>query len=327
MCGAIVKTCSIYYTKASQDGRRWTTSTDHLRPANDLPMRTTTLAVLSLVALLCTGSVSHAADEAALTLMSFNIRYGTANDGDDRWEHRDHLVERVIAGRAADVVGLQEALAFQIDEIVTAVDGYGVVGVGRDDGANRGEQAAILYRTDRFAVAESGTFWLSDTPGVVGSKSWGNGITRVCTWVRLIERSTGRGVYVFNAHLDHQSQPSRERSAELITERIKARAFDDPAVLMGDFNAGESNAAIRTVVAEGGAGLVDSYRVAHPDESTVGTFNGFRGTDDGDKIDYVFVPADAKVIDAEIDRTNDDGRYPSDHFPVWATVVLPGWGG
>jgi endonuclease/exonuclease/phosphatase family metal-dependent hydrolase len=257
--------------------------------------------------------------------MSFNIRYGTANDGDNHWSLRRGQLFDLLRERDADLVGLQEALATQIDEIETAVPGYAAIGVGRDDAARAGEFTAILYRASRFRVADAGTFWFSDTPEVPASKSWGNTITRICTWARFIDRS-GRGFYLFNLHLDHQSQPSRERSVGLLRQRIAARAFPgDPVIVTGDFNAGEANAAIKALAArgDGTAPFVDTYRVLHPDETIVGTFTGFRfGETGGEKIDYVLVPPGTEVMSAEIVRASRNERYPSDHFPVSATIRL-----
>ena len=232
--------------------------------------------------------------------MSFNIRYGTAKDGDNHWSARREMLFDLIRERDADLVGLQEALAFQIDEILAAVPGYAVVGVGRDDGGRAGELSAILFKVGRFRVADAGTFWFSDTPEVPASKSWGNNITRICTWARLIDRD-GRGFYHFNLHLDHESQPSRERSTALLRQRIEARAFPaDPVVVTGDFNVGERNAALTALVSKGNstAPFVDTYRVLHPDETVVGTFTGFKmGNTEGDKIDYVLVQPGAEVIE------------------------------
>ena len=123
-----------------------------------------------------------AKESITLNIMSFNIRYGTANDGDDSWPNRDHLVFDVLKNHAPDIVGLQEALKFQIDEILENVPGYAMVGVGRDDGDTLGEYSAILYNPARFELKESGTFWLSETPDIIASTSWGNKITRICTW-------------------------------------------------------------------------------------------------------------------------------------------------
>ncbi len=177
--------------------------------------------------------------------MTFNIRYGTADDGDNSWPLRSAMVWQLIQNHAPDVVGLQEALRFQLDEIRTRVPGYAELGVGRDDGRSGGEYSAILYRSRRFAVADQGTFWFSETPDAPGSTSWGNRITRICTWARLVERETGTHLYVYNLHLDHESQPSRERSVELLAARINARRPRDPVIVMGDFNAGEDNPAVR----------------------------------------------------------------------------------
>jgi endonuclease/exonuclease/phosphatase family metal-dependent hydrolase len=252
-----------------------------------------------------------------LTVMSFNIRYGTAKDGDNEWSRRKTMLFDLVREQDADIIGLQEALDFQIDEIVAAVPSYATVGVGRDDGRARGEFSAILFRQSRFRVAEAGTFWFSDTPAVPGSKHWGNNITRICTWARLIDRD-GRGFYAYNVHLDHQSQPSRERSTVLLRERIDARAVaTDPVVVTGDFNVGEKNPALATLRGP----FVDTFRVTHSQEKSVGTFSGFKfGNTEGEKIDYILVQPGTEVMQADIVRFSRDQRYPSDHFPVVARV-------
>ena len=261
-----------------------------------------------------------------LSVMSFNIRYGTANDGEDRWALRRTFLFDVVREANADLVGLQEALDAQVNELLVALPHYGVVGVGRDDGRTRGEYAAILYRRDRFRVSDAGTFWFSDTPEVVASRSWGNTITRICTWARFVDRD-GRAFWHYNVHLDHQSQPSRERSTVLLVERILARRLPaEPAIVTGDFNAGEANPAVTTMTAPRGGGaplFIDTFRARFPDERTAGTFTAFKfGDTGGDKIDYVLVPPGTEVLDAAIVRTSRSERYPSDHFPVTARIVL-----
>lgn len=283
------------------------------------------LAILGIAAVVAVGDLAAQAPAQPLTVMSFNIRYGTANDADNRWTNRRDLLFEVLRTEDADLIGVQEALAFQIDEILEAMPSYAAVGVGRNDGRRAGEFAAILYRRDRLTVADAGTFWLSDTPDVVASTSWGNSITRICTWARLIDRD-GRAFWLYNLHLDHQSQPSRERSTALLLERIDARVRrDEPVIVTGDFNAGEDNPAATqlTRAAEGGAAprFLDTFRVLHPDVTDVGTFTAFEfGRTSGDKIDYVFVEPGIEVLDARIVRTARDDRYPSDHFPVVARI-------
>jgi len=297
---------------------------------------------LSLVALLLLGPVQHAgaqttkpesqpaaappvAPREPMTVMTFNIRYGTAKDGENEWSARREMLFDVVRSTNPDLLGLQEALDFQIDEIIAAAPAYAVVGVGRDDGAEKGEYSAILFRKDRFHVAEAGTFWFSDTPSVIASKSWGNQITRICTWARLIDRD-GRGFYHFNLHLDHQSQPSRERSTVLLRGRIDTRAFPDPVIVTGDFNVGEANPALATLTVPGGSGapaFLDTFRVLHADVKDAGTFSGFKfGTGGPDKIDYVLVQPGTEVMSSEIVRYSRNNRYPSDHFPVTARVRL-----
>jgi endonuclease/exonuclease/phosphatase family metal-dependent hydrolase len=258
------------------------------------------------------------APAAPLTVMSFNIRYGTANDGDNHWLKRREQLFALLRQQQADVIGLQEALHGQIEEILRAVPGYAYVGVGRSDGRQAGEYAAIVYRAARLQARRSDTFWFSDTPGVVKSTSWGNQIERICTWAFFEDRE-GPAFYAYNVHLDHISQPSRERSVALLLERVRARDPKAPAVVTGDFNAGEANPAARAMLSV----FQDSFRILHPDAREAGTFNGFKyGQTGGDKIDFVFVEPGTEVLAAEIVRASTDGRYPSDHFPVTAQIRL-----
>ncbi len=278
-----------------------------------------------------------------LRVMTFNIRYGTANDGDNHWKHRRDLVIEVLRQRRPDVVGLQEALRFQMDAIRAALPEYGEVGVGRDDGKARGEYSAILYLKERLRPEQQGTFWLSDTPETPGSKSWGNDIPRICTWARFADRQ-GQPFYHYNTHLDHISQPSREKSAELIARHIAHREHpEDPVLLTGDFNAGEDNPAIRLLreradlsahdrsvdsasVASASqparSHCLDTFRTLHPDAKQTGSFGAWKGRTDGPKIDYVFAPPEAKVLHAVICHDREGERYPSDHFPVVARVRM-----
>jgi endonuclease/exonuclease/phosphatase family metal-dependent hydrolase len=285
----------------------------------------TTLAALILGGALAGTAGAQAPTPPAaepITVMTFNIRYGTAADGDDAWSRRRAMLFALLRAENPDLVGLQEALRFQIDEILAAVPGYAVVGVARDDGKAAGEASPILFRTARFHVAESGTFWFSDTPEIPGSKTWGNRITRVSSWARFIDRD-GSACWHYNLHLDHESQPSREKSTGLLRQRIEARRFpSEPVVVTGDFNVGEGNAALVTLVGTTGT-FVDTFRVLHPGEREVGTFTAFKpGATTGDKIDYILVQPATRVLAATIIRTSQGGHYPSDHFPVSARIAF-----
>jgi endonuclease/exonuclease/phosphatase family metal-dependent hydrolase len=285
--------------------------------------------VLGLLTSLAPTPRPVAPDPLSLTLLTFNIRYGTANDGPDTWPHRREMVAEVIAGRPYDAVCLQEALRSQLDDLASAPGlaeaDFAEVGVGREDGRTGGEYSAILYNHSRFTSAQSGTFWLSETPENPGSRSWNAANVRICTWVRLVEKSTGRGVYIYNTHWDHISQEAREKSADLITARIAARDFPDPVILAGDFNAAEDNPAIATLKGPAATPrLVDTFRVLHPDETDIQTFNGFKPREEWGrgKIDSILAQPGVEVSEAWIDRREKDGRYPSDHFPVGAQVKV-----
>jgi len=268
---------------------------------------------------LACAAITVEAEERDVKVMSFNIRLGSANDGDDSWPLRRELVEDTIRVFSPDFLGLQEAERMQLDALIAALPEYASIGVGRAaDGG--GEYSALLYRRQRFDVSSADTFWMSDTPSVPGSKGWGNGPPRICTWIRVFDRTTGRRFYVYNTHWDHRSQPSRERGARLMTDRIATReAPEEPFVVMGDFNAGPENPA-RLSLAK--IGLRDAFRVLHSEAKEVGTFNGFEGRTDGKKIDAVLVSRHWSVMEAAIDRTEREGRFPSDHFPVTATLRL-----
>jgi endonuclease/exonuclease/phosphatase family metal-dependent hydrolase len=267
-------------------------------------------------------------NELVINAMTFNIRNGLAQDGENHWNKRTGLVVDTIINESADVIGIQEAFRFQLDELNIALPIYAEVGEGRQGGVND-EYSAILYRTDRFMLDKNafGTFWLSDTPAVP-STHWGNNHQRICTWARLIDKATGQAFYIYNTHLDHRSQLSREKSVRLIINIIQTRSHQDPFLLMGDFNAGEDNPAIEYLLGKTNSTdsstppipMLDSYRILHPDTELVGTFNGFKGQLDGEKIDYIFVEPDVNVIYANIVKTNINGRYASDHFPVTARI-------
>ena len=280
------------------------------------------------------SAVSTLPAQSAVRVLSFNIRYGTANDGAHRWDARRDAVIGTIRDHAPHVLGVQEALRFQLDELASALPGYRELGVGRDDGRAAGEYSAILVDTARFSLLADGTFWYSDTPTVPGSMHWGNRITRIATWARLVDRATNDTLRVYNTHWDHESQPSRERSAALLLDRVRTDAGPrDRVLVLGDFNSDEANPAFQRLVAAGGGvgsgsgstpalpvPLRDTFRARNPDATVVGTFNAFKGDSTAGKIDAILVGAGWSVLDAGIDRRRWGALWASDHFAVWAIV-------
>ena len=259
-------------------------------------------------------------------LMSFNVRYGLADDGPNSWPYRRELVFDVIRQGRYDVVGLQEALPFQVEEIAAALPEFDVHYRTREADPDEGEACAVLYRASRWRLEpESGTLWLSETPNEPGTKSWDSSLPRIVTWASLTERGSGRSLVVLNTHFDHRGVEARRHSAELVRSQAASFAGDAPVVVMGDFNAGEDSEPLeilRRSVRD--LELVDSYRVVHPDATEVGTFNAWRGETKGAKIDGILVDRRSKVLRAEIVRPSIDGLFPSDHFPVTAALDLSG---
>ncbi len=266
----------------------------------------------------------------AVKAMTFNIRVDSRDDGPNRWAPRRDAAAEVMRRFAGDFIGIQEGLPHQVADLLKALPEYRPLGRSREADPEGGESTPILYRHERWRIdpAQSGWFWLSDTPETAGSATWDNGIPRMVVWARFIDEKSGRGLYVFNAHFDHQSEPARRKSAELLGRRIVARRSAEPVIVMGDFNAGEASYAMRHLTgqeADSPIALVDTFRALHSDAQQVGTFHGFRGDAGMAKIDFILVSPGGKVLAADIvrDRIPGEERYPSDHYPVTAELSLP----
>lgn len=259
------------------------------------------------------------------TFLSFNLRYINRDDkGWRTWTARRDWVGEIITRENPDVVGVQEALRPMLDDLMSRLKGYGEIGVGREDGRTKGEYSAILYKKEALTADASGTFWLSDTPEVPNSRTWGNTVTRICTWARFRPNTGDSPFYVFNAHFDHQSQESREKSVQLITKRIDAREPKAPFLFMGDLNAGENNPVIQQLK-NGSLKLRDTWREVHPSTAPgeSGTLHAFSGRADMAKIDYIFAQQGVEIVEAAILRDRRAGPiFPSDHFPVRAVVKI-----
>jgi endonuclease/exonuclease/phosphatase family metal-dependent hydrolase len=266
-------------------------------------------------------------DAADVRVMSFNIRFGTADDGENRWEGRKEFLVETIRAFAPDLLGTQETLAAQRDYLAQQLDDYDYLGVGRDDGKEAGEMMAIYWKRSRFERLASGHFWLSETPNKVGSRSWDSSLPRMVTWVTLRDRANPSAppIWWLNTHFDHRGPIARLESARLIRQKAMEMARDHHVIVTGDFNAGEASPPYQALFAAAEPGqpqVVDTYRHKHPDRSNEeGTFSGFKSTQvEGARIDWVAACDRWQVVDAAIDRTQRSGRTPSDHFPVTAVL-------
>jgi len=270
------------------------------------------------------GGAPLSAGEAELKVMTFNIRYGSAADGENAWDQRKDLLLATIRAFDPDLLGTQEVLADQADFLAENLPRYTLVGVGRDDGKRRGEFSAILFRSERFELVASGTFWLSERPDVPGSKSWDSSLARIATWARLGDRAAGGRELVFlNTHWDHRGNEARVESGKLIRKWLAEHARGAAVVVTGDLNVTDSHAGFRALLdpAAGAPRLADVFRAAHPQaQAEEATFHGFSGRRAGRRIDFILASPELAVRAAAIDDTSREGRYPSDHFPVTAVL-------
>lgn len=267
---------------------------------------------------------------------SFNLRCENSSDtGQRAWRQRLVPVVQMVRNMDPDVMGVQEGFHGQMADLRASLPDYAFTGAGRDDGVHGGEYTGIFHRRGRFTASASdqGCFWLSPTPEIPGSIGWGNTLPRMVAWVHLNDATTGRGFYVFNTHWDHRNQDSRERAALLLAERIDRRQRPgDPVILLGDFNAIETNPALaylrgQAAMLAGAShrwqpGLTDSWLALHPDAANRRTLHLWSGRREGAlKIDHILASRGVAVLAAEIHRGGNP--LPSDHFPVSATLRFP----
>ena len=251
-------------------------------------------------------------------LATFNIRWDNPNDVGNLWKDRASQVMQLIQFHQIGIVGTQEVLAHQLNELNEGL-GFASIGVGRDDGKAKGEFSPIHYDPSRYQVEESGTFWLSPTPDQP-SKGWDAALNRVCTWGKFVS-AEGERFYVFNVHYDHIVQQDREESSKLVQTKIQELNRENlPVVWMGDFNVTPDNLAYQVILAQ------ESWKDARlisklPSYGPKGTFTAFEWDRMPDGIiDHVFVQGKIEVLRHGILTDNYGKKYPSDHFPVLAEI-------
>ncbi len=263
-----------------------------------------------------------------ISVMSFNIRYNNPEDGIYSWPSRRPLVSEMLKEQTPDIIGFQEVLKDQINDLSAMLKPFAWAGVGRDDGKSAGEFAPIFYNPVRFTLKNSGTFWLSETPEVPGSKSWDAACTRIVTWVKLKDSESGKIIFVFNTHFDHKSLPARNESARLLLSAIDQVAGKHWVVVTGDFNDTRDSEMYRILTTTPpGAALLNTSRISRneprgPDY----TFVGFPfDPKPGNTIDFIFMKNSTGVVVKDhsvVTYHQDDDKYPSDHLPVMAIFEI-----
>ncbi len=283
---------------------------------------------LCLISFICMASFTYAQPEA-LHIMSFNIRLATTDDGYNYWKNRTELVRSMIQYHEAEIVGLQEAMKVQLDDLSKMLPDYEWFGLCRTDGTTNpnpdNEFSAILYKKDRFERLDGTTFWLSETPEKPGSKSWDAAITRIVTWAKFRDKQSGKEFFHFNTHFDHVGTKAREESAKIILEKIATIAGDAPIVLTGDFNCNETETPYRLITDKNDKRhLQDAMFISKlPHHGPLSTWSGFSFPGvPGRRIDFIFVKNKVEVLKHAILSDSWSGRFPSDHLPVVAKLNI-----
>lgn len=260
---------------------------------------------------------------AALNLATFNIR----NPGDkapNDWNSRLPRVQAVIEKYDFDIIGFQEVVPRQLSDLLKDKR-WDAVGVAREDGHHGGEHCCILYRKDRLKLICTNTFWLSETPHMPGSRSWKTACVRICTWGKFKDLRTGKTFLHFNTHLDHISKAAKVNGMKVIIDMMKTFPDDIPKILTGDFNSFPDSEAVATA----GTALTNAATIAKNGCFVPPyTYHAFgKATppppDKHREIDYIFVTKNISVDTVKACEDSFDGLYPSDHFPVYAFLLLP----
>ena len=254
-----------------------------------------------------------------IKIMSFNIRYGLADDGENHWDKRKSLAISRIQAFQPDLLGVQECRDdSQADFVKASLPDYHFYGMRREGrGDTALEMAPVLLRKNSFQIIDQGCFWLSETPQIAGSKSWDSTFARTATWLKLLQHETGRTLTFVNTHFDYQPAAIDE-SAKLLKNWLTQTDKDMSVILTGDFNADKESTAYRLLTGQGM--LFDAYRQARPDGEDEATFHGFGKSEQMTSIDWVLVSRHFDATEAKVDRTHVGELYPSDHYPVAVTV-------
>lgn len=254
-----------------------------------------------------------------LRVMTFNVRYPAKTDGPNVWENRRDLLVTTIREKDPDLLGTQELFYEQGQYIAGALPEYTWFGVSRR-GSQQDEHMGVFYKQDKLRLVESGNFWLSETPETPGSMSWNVSLPRMVTWGLFELRASRRRFYFYNTHFPHrrEDEPARLNCARLIAERIRKLPAHVPFLLTGDFNAPAGGEVYQVFVTL----LKDSWATAARRAGPECTLSGFTGTTTGPRIDWILYRGSVKALEAETVTRHDQGRYPSDHYPVSAFFEL-----
>lgn len=270
--------------------------------------------------ILATGIFNNHSLKAQVThIITYNIKYDDKNDTVNNWNDRKEYMVSQLRHYDVSIFGLQEALFHQCAYIDSSLTDFTYVGVGRDDGLQKGEFSPIFYDSTKYEAVQSGTFWLSESPEKPG-KSWDAALPRVCTYALLKDKKKQTLFWIFNTHFDHIGVQARIHSAKLITDQIKIFNRENfPVILMGDFNVEPQDTPIQTITEY----LTDALTISSkPLYGPLGTFNGF-GKDIVDKrIDYFFTNKVKVFAYVHLDDKLPNNKHISDHLAVLISISI-----
>ena len=252
------------------------------------------------------------------SIISYNIRYDNNWDVENSWEIRRKRISEILIQYSPSIIGIQEGLLNQVQYIDSSLINYDYVGVGRDDGKEKGEFCAIYFDTTRYVLLKNSTFWLSGTPDTI-SIGWDAALERICTYGLFKDRITRKAFWVFNTHFDHIGIIAREKSSELILKRInKINGQSLPVILTGDFNSIPNSPPVQEIITE----LSDALQISSEKlQGPRGTFNGFNEDLPIEKrIDYIFTNKLKVLSYTHINDRLDNNRHISDHLPVMIKI-------
>lgn len=260
-----------------------------------------------------------------LNVMTFNIRLDVPSDSLNSWQYRKDNAAEMVRMNDVDILGMQEVLLNQMNDLKERLPQYTAIGVGREDGADKGEFSPIFYKKDRFSAIESGTFWVSETPELAGSKGWDASYIRVATWAILKEKATGKEIFAINTHLDNDGLIARKEGGNLLLKKAEELGKGLPIVLTGDFNDTPQSEAIKNITdASKTNHLLDSKTIALKTSGTDWTFHNFGRLAESERplIDYIFVSKQIKVQDYAVLPDTLNGTFVSDHKPVLSKITI-----
>ncbi len=278
-----------------------------------------------IIVLIITGFSSFvSAQKTVIKTLTYNIRLATPDDAPNIWANRKENVFSVIRDAAPDVFGLQEVLKVQLSDIEKAFPTFTRIGVGRDDGNDAGEFSPLFFNSKKYILITSGTFWLSQTPLVAGSRGWDAACNRVVSWAQLKDKKSKVLFFVFCTHFDHMGEVARRNSAKLLLHAVDSLAGYKAAVVLGDFNSVPDSEPYNIITDfSNRKHLTDARLICANPEGPEYTFTGFKvGGQKGERIDYIFLKNNLQVLTFNVNETSSGGYYPSDHFPVSAKLKI-----